>query len=124
MQLAPILAAITLAAAAPSHAQAHADHAAPAGPAATATTTATAATAADASAAAGSDGEVRRIDREQGRITLRHGTIGNLGMPAMTMVFQAASPRMLDSLKPGDKVRFSADKIDGALVVTAIEAVQ
>jgi len=121
MQLAPILAAITLAAAAPSHAQAHADHAAPAGPAATATT---AATAADASAAAGSDGEVRRIDREQGRITLRHGTIGNLGMPAMTMVFQAASPRMLDSLKPGDKVRFSADKIDGALVVTAIEAVQ
>lgn len=42
-------------------------------------------------------------------------------MPAMTMVFKAANPRMLDGLKEGDKVRFSAARIDGAITVTAVE---
>jgi len=69
-----------------------------------------------------SEGEVRKVDRAQGKLTLRHGPLVNLDMPAMTMVFTAADPKLLDGLKEGDKVRFTADKKDGAFIVTAIEA--
>lgn len=68
------------------------------------------------------EGEVRKIDKEQAKLTLRHGPLVNLDMPAMTMVFKAADPKMLDGLKVGDKVRFSADKLGGVFTVTAIEA--
>lgn len=74
-----------------------------------------------AAAAPQSDGEVRKIDREQGKVTLRHGALDNLGMPAMTMVFKAADPKLLDNLKEGDKVKFTAEKVDGAFTVTAIQ---
>lgn len=71
--------------------------------------------------AAMTDGEVRRIDKAQGKLTLRHGPIANLDMPGMTMVFRVAEPRMLDTLREGDKVRFSAERVDGSITVTAIE---
>jgi Cu/Ag efflux protein CusF len=64
--------------------------------------------------------EVRTIDRDQGRITLRHGPIATLDMPGMTMVFQVAQPQMLEGLKEGDHVRFSADRVGGALTVTSM----
>lgn len=67
------------------------------------------------------DGEVRKVDKDAKKITLKHGEIKNLGMPGMTMVFQVKDPSMLDKVKAGDKVKFSADQINGALVVTAIE---
>lgn len=67
------------------------------------------------------DGEVRKIDKEQGKVTLKHGPIANLEMPGMTMVFKVADPKMLDSIKEGDKVKFAADKVNGAITVTAIE---
>lgn len=69
-----------------------------------------------------SEGEVRKVDLEQGKVTLRHGPLVNLDMPAMTMVFTAADPKLLDGLKQGDKVRFTADKKGGTFIVTAIEA--
>ncbi len=77
---------------------------------------ATAATAAAASApaAAFATGEVRRIDKAAGKITLRHGEIANLQMPPMTMVFVASDPAFLDRAKVGDKVRFRADQQGGA----------
>lgn len=68
------------------------------------------------------DGEVRKLDRKEGKVTLRHGPIANLDMPGMTMVFKVADPKMLDKLKAGDKVRFTAVNVDGTLTVTAIEA--
>ena len=74
------------------------------------------------SSAPQSDGEVRKVDREQGKVTLRHGPLQNLDMPAMTMVFKAADPKMLDGLKEGDKVKFTAEKVNGAFTVTAIQA--
>ena len=67
------------------------------------------------------DGEVRKIDKEQGKVTLKHGPIANLDMPGMTMVFKVSDPKMLDGIKEGDKVRFTADKVNGAITVTAIE---
>ncbi len=68
-----------------------------------------------------SEGEVRKVDLAQSKVTLRHGPLANLDMPAMTMVFTAASPKLLDGLKEGDKVRFAADKKNGTYVVNAIE---
>lgn len=66
------------------------------------------------------DGEVTKIDAMQGRITLRHGEIRNLEMPPMTMSFRLASPKLLEGLAVGDKVRFAAAKVDGHYTVTAI----
>lgn len=67
------------------------------------------------------EGEVRRIDKAQGKLTLRHGPIANLEMPGMTMVFRVADPKLLDAVKDGDKVRFTAERLNGAFTVTAIE---
>jgi Cu/Ag efflux protein CusF len=72
-------------------------------------------------AAPQSDGEVRKIDTEQGKVTLRHGPLQNLDMPPMTMVFKAADPKLLEGLKEGDRVKFTAQKINGAFTVTAIQ---
>jgi Cu(I)/Ag(I) efflux system periplasmic protein CusF len=68
------------------------------------------------------DGEVRKVDMDAKKITLRHGPLQNLGMPSMTMVFQVTEPAMLEQVKAGDKVKFNAEKIGGAYTVTHIEA--
>lgn len=80
--------------------------------------------AASAAAAPTADGEVRKVDKEQGKVTLKHGPIANLDMPGMTMVFKVADPKLLETIKQGDKVKFSADNVDGALTVTAIQVVR
>jgi Cu/Ag efflux protein CusF len=67
------------------------------------------------------DAEVRKVDKDAGKITLRHGEITNLGMPPMTMVFQVQNHTWLESLKAGDKVRFAAEKSDSGYVVIDIE---
>jgi len=67
------------------------------------------------------EGEVRRVDKATSKITLRHGPIKSLDMPPMTMVFQAGDPAMLDQVKTGDKVRFTAEEKSGAYIVTRIE---
>ena len=70
------------------------------------------------------DGEVRKVDKSAGKLTIRHGEIRNLEMPAMTMVFTAKDPTMLDGLKEGDKIKFIADKVNGIYTVTAVEVVK
>jgi Cu(I)/Ag(I) efflux system periplasmic protein CusF len=67
------------------------------------------------------EGEVRKVDLAQGKVTLRHGPLANLDMPAMTMVFSTTDKQLLQGLKAGDKVRFNAESKDGLLVVTALE---
>jgi Cu(I)/Ag(I) efflux system protein CusF len=66
-------------------------------------------------------GEVRKIDKAAGKITLKHGEIKSMDMPPMTMVFQVRDPALLDKVKSGDKVRFAAESNAGAIIVTAIE---
>ena len=68
------------------------------------------------------EAEVRKVDKEAGKVTLKHGAIPNLEMTPMTMVFRVKDPAMLDAVKPGDKVRFRADRIQGAY--TVVELVQ
>ena len=66
-------------------------------------------------------GEVRKVDKAAGKITLKHGPITNLDMPGMTMIFRVSDPALLDKVKAGDKVRFTAEKVDGALTVVRME---
>jgi Cu(I)/Ag(I) efflux system periplasmic protein CusF len=73
-------------------------------------------------AAALSDGEIRKVDKDAKKLTIRHGPLANLDMPAMTMVFQVQDAAMLDQVKPGDKVKFEAQKIGGGYTVTRIES--
>ncbi|MFT3859120.1 MAG: copper-binding protein [Aquabacterium sp.] len=96
------------------HAQSTTDHAAHHAPAASAS----------AEAAPMVDGEIRKVDKEQNTVTIKHGRITNLDMPGMTMVFKAGNPMFLDGLKQGDKIKFTADNIKGALTVTSIELVK
>jgi Cu(I)/Ag(I) efflux system periplasmic protein CusF len=67
------------------------------------------------------DGEVRKIDKEAGKLTLKHAEIKALEMPAMTMVFAVKDKAMLDKLQPGDKVRFAAINDSGKFILTEIE---
>ena len=68
------------------------------------------------------DGEVRKIDKGQGKITLKHGEIKNLDMPPMTMVFKVKDAALLERVQQGDRVGFTAEKIGGEYTVTGIEA--
>ena len=77
----------------------------------------------DAHHAAGalSEGQVRKVDKSAKKITIKHGPLANLDMPAMTMVFQVKDAALLDKAKAGDKVKFGAEKVGGQYVVTRIE---
>ena len=67
------------------------------------------------------EAEVRKVDKDARKITLKHGPIRNLDMPPMTMVFQVRDPALLDKVAAGDKVRFTAEQQQGAYVVTGVE---
>ena len=67
------------------------------------------------------DAEVRKVDKSAGKITLKHGEIKNLDMPPMTMVFQVKDKAALDTVKEGDKVKFTAERVKGAYVVTSLQ---
>lgn len=67
-----------------------------------------------------SQGEVKKIDKDNGKLTIKHGPLANVNMPAMTMVFKVADPAMLDKLKPGEKIEFVVEKVNGTLTVTEL----
>ncbi|MCX5465299.1 MULTISPECIES: copper-binding protein [Alcaligenes] len=68
---------------------------------------------------ASASGEVRRLDAEAGKITIKHGEISDLELPAMTLVYKI-DPALLANIKPGDKVKFTAKRDGGDYVVTKI----
>jgi Cu(I)/Ag(I) efflux system periplasmic protein CusF len=68
------------------------------------------------------DGQVTKVDASAQKITIKHGPIKKFDMDdGMTMVFRAQDPAMLKAVKPGDKIKFDADKINGQFTVTKIE---
>ena len=67
------------------------------------------------------NGTVKKIDAEQGKLTIDHGPIKNLDMDSMTMVFRAGDPAMLKGLKAGDKIKFDADRVNGQITVTKLQ---
>jgi Cu(I)/Ag(I) efflux system protein CusF len=65
-------------------------------------------------------GEIQKVDKDTGRLTIKHGEIKNLGMPPMTMVFGTKDKSMADKVKTGDKIRFKAVNENGKMTVTEI----
>ena len=70
-----------------------------------------------------SEGEIKKIDKENGKLTIKHGELKNLGMPPMTMIFQVKDKSMLEQVKPGDKINFVAGKENGKLTVVQLKPV-
>ena len=66
------------------------------------------------------DGEVKKVDQDAGKVTIKHGEIKHMDMPGMTMVFTAKDKAMLSSVKAGDKVKFMVVNEGGKMVVTDI----
>jgi Cu/Ag efflux protein CusF len=71
--------------------------------------------------AALSEGEVKKVDKDTGKLTIKHGPLNNLDMPAMTMAFKVREPAMLDRVKAGDQVRFRVERVNAGLTVTRLE---
>lgn len=67
------------------------------------------------------DGVVKKVDKSAGKVTLSHGPLTNLSMPAMTMVFRVKDANWLDQMKAGDKIRFMADNVNGAVSIVHFE---
>lgn len=67
-----------------------------------------------------SEGVVKKLDRERSRVTIEHGPLENLGMPAMTMVFQVNDPAMLDGMQEGGRIRFVAGQVEGRITVMEV----
>ena len=111
--LAALTLSLTLTLSAPITAQAEEKHHTAAAPGATAS--------APATATAMTDGEVRKIDLDAGKVTLKHADIKSLDMPAMTMVFVVKDKALLDKLKTGDKIKFKAVNDAGKFTVTEIQ---
>lgn len=66
-------------------------------------------------------GKVTKVDASAGKITIAHDAIPNLEMEGMTMVFKVANPALLDAVKPGDAIKFTADRVNGQLTVMELE---
>ena len=71
-----------------------------------------------------STGEVKKVDKSAGKVTIKHGPLKNIGMDAMTMVFRVKDPEMLNHVKAGDKINFIAEEPNGQLTVTKLEKQQ
>jgi Cu(I)/Ag(I) efflux system periplasmic protein CusF len=83
--------------------------------------TSTTATTAAPAAKELADAEVRKVDKDAKKVTLKHGPIKSLDMPSMTMVFQVKDATLLDKMAVGDKIKFSAEQQQGAYVVTDVQ---
>lgn len=68
-----------------------------------------------------SHGEIKKVDTANGKLTIKHGPLENLGMDAMTMVFKVKDPSTISQVKVGDKIDFVAEQIDGALTVVKMQ---
>jgi Cu/Ag efflux protein CusF len=77
-----------------------------------------------AASAALTDGEVRKVDKAAGKLTIKHGPMPKFDMPAMTMAYRVKDKAMLDQLKPGDKIKFDADGVGGEFTVLRLEKVK
>jgi len=71
-----------------------------------------------------SQGEVKQVNKATGKLTIKHGPLANLDMPAMTMVFKAKDPALLDGVQVGDKIEFVAEQVNGLLQVCTLKVVK
>lgn len=65
--------------------------------------------------------EIRKIDIENNKITLRHEPLTELNMGAMTMVFRVDDASLLKGLAVGDRIKFIPVSRAGQLLVLSIQ---
>ncbi|MEO3479244.1 MULTISPECIES: copper-binding protein [Rhodobacterales] len=65
-------------------------------------------------------GTIKKVDAEGGKVTINHGPLVNLDMPAMTMVFRA-DEAMLAKMSEGQEIEFVAEPVKGKLTVTQLK---
>lgn len=70
------------------------------------------------------EGDVRKVDATAGKITLRHDEIKSLNMPPMTMSYRVRNAAWLTTVQVGDRVKFSADKVNGQFTITELDVVR
>lgn len=68
-----------------------------------------------------SEGAIQKVDKDTGKLTIKHGPLDNLGMPAMTMAFKVRDLAMLDQVKVGEQVRFRVERANGSLTIVKLE---
>lgn len=73
------------------------------------------------SAVSMTEGEVKKVNIDTGKVTIKHGPIKHMDMPGMTMVFTAKDKELLANVKPGDKIQFMVANEGGKMVVTTIQ---
>jgi Cu/Ag efflux protein CusF len=71
-----------------------------------------------------SEGTIKKVDKAAGKVTVTHGPLTNLNMPAMTMVFRLKEAAWLDQMQAGGKIRFMADTVNNTLTIVRFEAVK
>jgi Cu/Ag efflux protein CusF len=67
-----------------------------------------------------STGKIKKINAKAGKVTIIHGPLANLDMPAMTMVFRA-DEAMIANMSVGQDIEFIADRVKGKLTVTEMK---
>ncbi len=70
------------------------------------------------------DAEVKKVDKAAAKVTLKHGEIKSLDIPAMTMSYRVKDAALLDKVQPGDHVRFSVERVDSQYTVTVLDVVK
>ena len=66
-------------------------------------------------------GLIQQIDRDKGTVTIKHGPLQGLDMPAMTMSFQVKDKAMLSNLQPLQKVEFDLAYDGRTFLITGIK---
>ena len=70
------------------------------------------------------DGEIKKVDLDNGKVPSSTVKSSYMDMPGMTMVFTAKDKSLLSNVKPGDKVKFMVVNEGGKMVVTDIQPAQ
>ncbi|MGB3288620.1 MAG: copper-binding protein [Burkholderiaceae bacterium] len=68
------------------------------------------------------DGVVKKVDRQTGMVSIEHGELKNVGMPAMTMAYKAKDAAMVKQAKEGEKVKFRLENLNGTYTITVLES--
>jgi Cu(I)/Ag(I) efflux system protein CusF len=69
-------------------------------------------------------GEIRRVDIDNKKVTIKHEEIKNLDMPPMSMVFNVDTPDMLKAINSGDQVEFVAEERGTKLFVKQLKKIK
>lgn len=69
-------------------------------------------------------GEIQKVDKGANQLTIKHGAIKSLDLPSSTILFTVRDPAILDTVQPGDKVKFKAMNEGGKVVVTEFEVMK